>query len=132
MIFGIGTDIVVIERLERLLEGHGRRTAEKILADSEMADYDTAARPAAYLAKRFAAKEALGKALGLGLRAPATLHNIAVSHDEIGRPSFVCAPPLAAWLAERQLTLHLSISDEAGTAIAFVIAEQPPTAAAEA
>jgi len=124
MIYGIGTDIVVIERLERLIEGHARRTAEKILASSELSAYDLAPRQAAYLAKRFAAKEALGKALGLGLRAPATLHNIAIVHDDIGRPSFDCAPPLAAWLAERSLVLHLSISDEAGTAIAFVIAEQ--------
>ncbi len=124
MIFGIGTDIVVIERLERMLEGHGQRVAERILAAAEMAGFETATQPAAYLAKRFAAKEALGKALGLGLRAPATLHNIAVTHDEIGRPSVVCAPPLAAWLAERELIIHLSISDEAGTAVAFVIAEK--------
>jgi holo-[acyl-carrier-protein] synthase len=78
MIHGVGTDIVAIARIERMLSEHGARTAAKLLADSEMEGYRQAARPAAFLAKRFAAKEALGKALGLGLREPATLHNIAM------------------------------------------------------
>jgi holo-[acyl-carrier protein] synthase len=124
MIYGIGTDIVVIERIERLLEVHGDRVAEKMLTQSELAEYRTALKPAAFLAKRFAAKEALGKALRLGLRAPATLHNIAIVHDDLGRPGFECGAPLAAHLAERELRTHLSISDESGSAIAFVIVEQ--------
>ena len=124
MIFGIGTDIVAIERMERMIERHGERAAAKVLAQAEMAAYHAAARPAAFLAKRFAAKEALAKALGLGLRAPATLHNIAVVHDGIGRPTFDFAPPLATWLAERGLHTQLSISDETGTALAFVVVER--------
>lgn len=124
MIFGTGIDIVAIERMERLIERHGERAAGKILAAVEMAAFHAAPRPAAFLAKRFAAKEALAKALGLGLRAPATLHNMAVSHDQIGRPMFEFATPLAAWLEERGLRAHLSISDEAGTALAFVVVEQ--------
>jgi holo-[acyl-carrier protein] synthase len=124
VIFGVGTDIVAIERIERMIGRHGERAAAKLLARAELAAYRAAARPAAFLSKRFAAKEALAKALGLGLRAPATLHNIAVAHDEAGRPVFDCAPPLAAWLAERGLRAHLSISDETGTAQAFVVVEQ--------
>lgn len=124
MIFGIGTDIVAIERMERLIERYGERAAGKVLAQAEMAAYRAAPRQAAFLAKRFAAKEALGKALGMGLRAPATLHNIAVAHDELGRPMFDCAPLLSAWLAERGLLPCLSISDETGTALAFVVVEQ--------
>lgn len=124
MIHGVGTDIVTIARIERMLADHGERTAEKLLAPAEMGRYREAARPAAWLAKRFAAKEALGKALGLGLRDPATLHNIAVVSDGMGRPSFEFAPPLAAWLKERRLRAHLSLSDEADTALAFVVVEQ--------
>ena len=124
MIHGVGTDIVAIARIERMLGDHGERTAEKLLAPAEMERYREAARPAAYLAKRFAAKEALGKALGLGLRDPATLHNIAVVSDGIGRPSFEYAPPLADWLKERGLRAHLSLSDEIDTALAFVVVEQ--------
>ena len=124
MIHGVGTDIVAIARIERMLSEHGERTVAKLLAQSEMDRYRQAIQPAAWLAKRFAAKEALGKALGLGLRDPATLHNIAVISDGIGRPSFEYAPPLAHWMKERRLRAHLSLSDETDTAMAFVVVEQ--------
>lgn len=123
MIHGIGTDIVAIPRIERMLQEYGERTAEKLLAVAEMARFRASAKPAAYLAKRFAAKEALGKAIGLGLRDPATLHNIAVNNDDIGRPHFEFSPPLADWMRERRLRAHLSLSDETDTALAFVIVE---------
>lgn len=127
MIHGVGTDIVAIARIERMLADHGERAAAKLLAPSEMERYRQASRPAAFLAKRFAAKEALGKALGLGLRDPATLHNIAVQSDGIGRPSFDYAPPLADWMQARHLRAHLSLSDEADTALAFVVVEEEYT-----
>ena len=79
--------------------------------------------PARFLAKRFAAKEALGKALGIGVAKPATLPNIAVEHDALGKPSFSYAPELAQLLAERGLVAHLSISDEKEFALAFVVLE---------
>ncbi len=127
MIHGVGTDIVAIARIERMLSEHGERTVAKLLAPSEMERYFQSAKPAAWLAKRFAAKEALGKALGLGLRNPATLHNIAVLSDGLGRPSFEYAPPLADWMKARRLRAHLSLSDETDTAMAFVVVEQEDT-----
>ena len=127
MIHGVGTDIVAIARIARMLAEHGERAAAKLLASSEMERYRQASRPAAFLAKRFAAKEALGKALGLGLRDPATLHNIAVQSDGIGRPSFENAPPLAEWMQARKLRAHLSLSDETDTALAFVVVEKEDT-----
>jgi holo-[acyl-carrier protein] synthase len=123
MIHGVGTDIVAIARIEQMLKEHGERTAAKFLAPSEMEKYRQTTQPAAWLAKRFAAKEALGKALGLGLRDPATLHNIAVLSDGLGRPSFELAPPLADWMKARKLRAHLSLSDETDTALAFVVVE---------
>jgi holo-[acyl-carrier protein] synthase len=123
MIYGVGTDIVAIARIERMLAEHGERTAAKLLADAEVERYRQTCRPAAFLAKRFAAKEALGKALGLGLRDPATLHNIVVTHDVIGRPGFEFAPPLAIWMKTRRLRAHLSLSDEKEAAVAFVVVE---------
>jgi holo-[acyl-carrier protein] synthase len=123
VIHGVGTDIVAIARIERMLNEHGERAAAKLLASSEMERYRQAPRPAAFLAKRFAAKEALGKALGLGLRDPATLHNIAVTSDGIGRPSFEYAPPLSEWMQAHRLRAHLSLSDETDTAMAFVVVE---------
>ena len=123
MIFGVGTDIVAVARLGKLYERHGERALDKLLAPAERADFARATDPARFLAKRFAAKEALGKALGIGVAAPATLTNSAVVHDELGKPAFAFAPTLADHLAERGLTAHLSISDEADFALAFVVLE---------
>ena len=106
MIFGVGTDIVAVARLGKLYERHGERALGKLLAPAERADFTRAADAARFLAKRFAAKEALGKALGIGVAPPATLGNSAVTHDELG------------------MTAHLSISDEQDFALAFVVIER--------
>jgi holo-[acyl-carrier protein] synthase len=124
MIFGIGTDIVAVARLGKLYQRHGERALDKLLAPAERADFAKASDPARFLAKRFAAKEALGKALGIGIAVPATLPNIAVVHDSLGKPVFDYAKPLADHLAERGLIAHLSISDENDFALAFVVLEQ--------
>ena len=125
MIHGIGTDIVDIARLDEMYARHGERTLEKLLAGSERDECRRSSTPARFLAKRFAAKEAFGKALGTGVRAPALLPSIAVVHDHLGKPSFEFAPDLAAHLAERGLTAHLSLSDERDSVVAFVILEKP-------
>lgn len=124
MIAGIGTDIVAIARLNALYERYGGTVLSRLLAPSEMAACTEASDKGRFLAKRFAAKEAFGKALGIGVRAPATLPAIAVCHDDLGKPFFEYSPALAALLAERGLVAHLSISDERDHAIAFVILEQ--------
>jgi holo-[acyl-carrier protein] synthase len=124
MIFGVGTDIVAVARLGALYERHGERALEKLLAPAERAGFDSAKEPARFLAKRFAAKEALGKALGIGVVVPATLPNVAVMNDALGKPFFEYAPDLAHYLAERQLSAHLSISDERDFALAFVVLER--------
>lgn len=123
MIASIGTDIVAVARLAKLYERHGERALEKLLAPRERADFTKAKDPARFLAKRFAAKEALGKALGIGVTAPATLPAIAVVHDALGKPDFDYAPELAAHLKQRGLVAHLSISDEQDFALAFVVLE---------
>ena len=124
MIAGIGTDIAAVARLGTLYERHGERALEKLLAATERGDFARAADPARFLAKRFAAKEAFGKALGTGVVPPAALTNLAVTHDPFGKPSFEYAPELARYLAERRLVAHLSISDEREFAVAFVVMER--------
>lgn len=124
MIHGVGTDIVAVARLGKLFERHGGQALEKLLAPVERADFAAVRDPARFLAKRFAAKEALGKALGTGVVAPATLTCIAVRHDALGKPFFEFSAELAAFLAERKLVAHLSISDEREFAVAFVVLEQ--------
>ena len=124
MIYGIGTDIAAVERLTGMFERHGRAAAEKLLAPAELADFDVATDKGRFLAKRFAAKEAFGKALGTGIRAPVVLPAIGVGHDGLGKPLFDLAPEVAGLLNEKRLSAHLSISDEREYAIAFVILEQ--------
>ena len=124
MIIGIGTDIVSVERLAKLYRRYGQKFAEKLLSLDEQEDFAKANNKGAFLAKRFAAKEAFGKALGIGVAAPATLPNITVTHDKLGKPSFAYAPPLSALMAERGLHAQLSISDEQKSALAFVILEE--------
>ena len=125
MIHGIGTDIVAVARMADFWQRHGERGLEKMLAPDERDACRRSNDPARFLAKRFAAKEALGKAFGTGIRAPVLLSDIAISHDEHGKPGFVFAPALATQFGERGLVAHLSISDERDYAVAFVILETP-------
>ncbi|MBI5792984.1 MAG: holo-ACP synthase [Rhodocyclales bacterium] len=124
MIFGIGTDIVAVKRMADYFQRHGERGLEKMLAPAEREACRASPDPALFLAKRFAAKEALGKAFGTGVRDPVLLPDIAVEHDALGKPSFSYSPRLATHLAERGLAAHLSISDEQDYAVAFVVLEK--------
>ncbi|MEC5396906.1 holo-ACP synthase [Uliginosibacterium sp. H1] len=123
MIFGIGTDIVSVARMRQALERHGNGFAEHILTDTERGEMARAPDAARFLAKRFAAKEAFAKAYGTGLRAPLTLHAVAVGHDELGKPSYVLNDVMQAAMVERALSSHLSISDEKEYVVAFAILE---------
>lgn len=124
MIFGIGTDIVEVARISDSVAEFGDMFAKKILAESEMPSYQQSNIKPRFLAKRFAAKEAFSKALGTGLRAPATLQNIAVSHDDLGKPILLFAPALQALLDSKNICkTHISISDEKNLAAAFVVLE---------
>ena len=124
MIYGVGTDIVAIARMADLYRRHGERALEKLLAPAERQACREATLPARFLAKRFAAKEALGKALGSGVRAPVLLPAIAVGHSAAGQPFFEYAEALAAHLQRLGLSAHLSLSDEAELALAFVVVEK--------
>jgi holo-[acyl-carrier protein] synthase len=124
MIFGIGTDIVEVSRIEASINQFGDDFAKRILAASEFQSYQDSQIKARFLAKRFAAKEAFSKALGTGLRAPATFQNIAVSHDDLGKPVLLLASELQAFLDGKNITqTHISISDEKNLAAAFVVLE---------
>ncbi len=124
MIFGIGTDIVEYARIERVYEKHGARFAHKLLSEVELQEWAAQSQPVRFLAKRFAAKEALSKAVGSGLRHPVSLHRISVSHDGLGKPVLCFDETLRTYLAQIGVTgHHLSISDERTMIVAFVVLE---------
>lgn len=124
MIFGIGTDIAALARIESLHQRYGERFARRILSETEMAEFFKHAHPARLLMKRFAAKEALAKALGTGLRHPVSMTQMSVTHDELGKPGFVFSLQLLDYIEQFGITRHhLSISDERDMAVAFVILE---------
>ena len=86
MIFGVGTDVVEIERIHKALERWGERFAERILSPAGADALRSHRQPANYLAKRFAAKEAFTKALGTGIQAPANWHGVWVVNLTSGKP----------------------------------------------
>jgi len=125
MIYGIGTDIIAVRRIGDIHARHGRRLAARLLAPGELDECARARDMGRFLAKRFAAKEALGKALGTGIRAPVSLSAITVVHDDLGRPDFAYSPELAAWMLARGAgRAHLSLSDEQDYVVAFVVVER--------
>lgn len=124
MIHGIGTDIVEYSRIEALWERHGQRFAVRILSERELLEIEGHTAPARLLAKRFAAKEAFAKAVGSGLRHPVSLQRISVTHDGLGRPVLMFDEGLRTHLAQLGINgHHLSISDERGMIVAFVVLE---------
>ncbi len=132
MIFGIGTDIVSHARIQAVHERYGDRFAHRILSPQELPEYFKHTQPSRLLLKRFAAKEALSKAVGHGLRSPITFQRISISHDHLGKPIFVFDATLAAYLRQLGITQHhLSISDERDMAIAFVVLESTESGTAQ-
>ena len=124
MIYGIGTDIVEVARIEASISQFGDDFARRILADTEFESYEKSPTKARFLSKRFAAKEAFSKALGTGLRAPATFQNIAVSHNDLGKPILIFSAELQACMQVKNIKqTHISISDEKNLAAAFVVLE---------
>jgi holo-[acyl-carrier protein] synthase len=124
VIYGIGTDVVEIGRIEKALERWGERFAERILCPPELARFRKHRQAVAYLAKRFAAKEAFTKALGTGIHAPANWHGVWVVNHPSGKPELEYSAALAAFLEKRGVgRSHLTLTDERGVAVATVILE---------
>ncbi|SFC02918.1 holo-[acyl-carrier protein] synthase [Marinospirillum celere] len=124
MLVGIGTDLARIERFADLLARRGDSIAKRLLTPSERQGLAEAASPAAFLAKRFAAKEALLKALGTGLRDGLSWQQLEVSNDGLGKPVMTLSGRAAEMAAEKEVTrVHLSLSDEQEHALAFVVLE---------
>lgn len=124
MIVGVGTDIIEIARMAASLDQKGDAYARRLLTETEFAEFQQRGNKAAYLAKRFAAKEAAVKALGTGFAESITWKQVNIENDEKGMPVLT----LTGKARERAdalgvSRLHVSISDEKHYAVAFVILE---------
>ena len=121
MIFGIGTDIVRIARMQQNLQRFGERFARRILTEQELLDYQSQRKQAHFLARRFAAKEATAKAMGLGFSNGLGLRQIGVTHDTNGKPHLEFSGFASQFLASHRITeCYVSLADEEDHAVAFV------------
>jgi len=128
MIYGIGTDICDVRRIQASLARHGERFAQKILSDAELATWHARSqrwpeRGVRYLATRFSAKEAFSKAIGLGLRLPMTWRACEVGKLPSGQPVIVLHGALKDWFEVRNFSAHLSVTDESDYAASFCVVE---------
>lgn len=122
MISGIGTDLVHIPRIAEMLRKYGDKAAQRILDVTEFELFQKNQQPAAFLAKRFAAKEATAKALGTGFRDGLSLQHIAVRNNSLGKPELVFHDYAEQLLSEKNIqTAMLSLSDDGDYATAYVV-----------
>jgi holo-[acyl-carrier protein] synthase len=124
MIFGIGTDIVEMSRMESTWTRFGEHFAQRILMDEEMELFKRTKQPARFLAMRFAGKEAAVKAMGTGFAHGVWLRDVGITSNEWGRP-------LIIWSERGQKVCdelgigkgHVSLTDDAGLVLAFAVVE---------
>ncbi len=128
MIFGIGTDIVEMSRMQSTWERFGEHFARRILMDEEMELFKATKQPARFLAMRFAGKEATVKAMGTGFAHGVWMRDVGITRNEWGRP-------LIIWSERGQKVCeqlgigsgHVSLTDDAGLVLAFAVVETADT-----
>lgn len=129
MIFGIGTDVCDIRRIEATFERQGERFVQKVLGDQEFAIWQRRSerwpgRGLRYLATRFSAKEAFSKAIGLGMRTPMTWRRCEILNLSSGQPVIVLHGELKTWFEAQRLRAHVTVTDETDYAASFVVVER--------
>ena len=124
MIFGVGTDIVELSRIQATYDRFGEHFVRRLLMEEELVLFRSSKFPVRFLAMRFAGKEATVKAMGTGFRHGVWLRDVGIINNDWGRP-------LVIW-SERgrgvceQLGVgagHVSLTDDAGLVVAFAVVE---------
>jgi holo-[acyl-carrier protein] synthase len=129
MIFGIGTDICDIRRIEATFRRQGERFVQKVLGEQELEIWQRRSarwphRGLRYLATRFSAKEAFSKAIGLGIRSPMAWRRCEILNLDSGQPVIVLNGELKAWFEAQGLCAHVTVTDETDYAASFVVVEK--------
>jgi holo-[acyl-carrier protein] synthase len=122
MIFGVGTDLLEVARVERVWNRFGERFATRVLLDAELALFSESANRVRFLAMRFAAKEAIVKAMGTGFANGMWVRDVGTVPNELGQPQVIYSARGAAMCAKLGIgDGFLSLSDEAGLILAFAV-----------
>ncbi len=124
MIFGVGTDIVELSRVQAVYERFGERFVDRLLMDEEAELFRRSKHPVRFLAMRFAAKEATVKAMGTGFAHGVWIRDVGITANDWGRP-------LVIWSERGQRVCdrlgigkgHVSLTDDAGLVVAFAVVE---------
>ena len=123
MIFGVGIDILQAERVAGVYARYGSRFVDRLLMPEELELFQRQKRPERFLAMRFAAKEAVVKAMGTGFANGMWIRDVGAVHNRYGRPEIIFSPRGQAKC--RALGIddggHLSLTDEAGLVVAVAI-----------
>ena len=131
MILGVGIDLVDIFRIDRILEKYPRQFAKRVLGKRELGAYEkilfsglrSKEKANRFIAKRFAAKEAVSKAFGIGLRGQISLKTIEVLNDKLGKPYVVLSHLKDKTTLPYFRKIHISLTDENNSAQAIAILE---------
>ncbi len=126
MIYGIGVDLVRVDRIEKAVARHGDRFLNRVFTPQEIAYCQSRHRQGVYqLAQRFAAKEAFSKALGVGLRQGGIRwREVEVLPDAMGKPEITVSGRAAQLCQAHGITrMHVSLTDEDHHAVAMVVLE---------
>ncbi len=128
MIYGIGTDICDVRRIQASLARHGERFAKRVLSEAEYATWQARSqrwpeRGVRYLATRFSAKESFSKAIGLGMVMPMTWRHCEITNLPSGQPTVVLHGALKDWFDSRGLSAHITVTDETDYAASFCVVE---------
>ena len=125
MIFGVGTDVVELARVQATWERFGDHFVDRLLMPEERVLFERSKQPVRFLAMRFAGKEATVKAMGTGFAHGVWIRDVGITSNEWGRP-------LVIWSERGQRVRdrlgigdgHVSLTDDAGLVIAFAVVER--------
>lgn len=125
MIFGIGTDVVQVERIERTYARFGQHFVDRLLLDQEQVFFARTKQPVRFLSMRFAAKEAVVKAMGTGFSNGMWIRDVGTVPNKLGRPEVIFSARGQRLCAELGIgSGHVSLTDEAGLVVAFAVLER--------
>jgi holo-[acyl-carrier protein] synthase len=120
MIFGIGIDVLQVDRVERVFQKHGERFVRHLLLPAERAQLERTARPVRFLAMRFAAKEAIVKGMGTGFAHGVWIRDVGIVQNSWGKPEVVYSER-GAKVRDRIGEGHVTLTDEAGLVVAVAV-----------